>query len=152
MADERSFHDSSVLLGKMTFLILMFLTFSSLTATLLLLCLQIIFFFRLSRRLPETLLYLPLLSTSAFPGHKARPAHQKALFLTLIQLEERCYLLQPHRFIQRISQKLHYKLFLFQNFSIFSHFLLFLFHFYPVIIPEEVSPVTLYQRKNTPAD
>ena len=127
MADERSFHDSSVLLGKMTFLILMFLTFSSLTATLLLLCLQSIFF------LPSVSALAGNLAVSSFIIHfrlslgtKLVQHIKKLFFLTLIQLEERCYLPQSHRFIQRISQKLHYKLFsffkIFRSFHIFSCF------------------------------
>ena len=131
MADERSFHDSSVLLGKMTFLILMFLTFSSLTATLLLLCLQSIFF------LPSVSALAGNLAVSSFIIHfrlslgtKLVQHIKKLFFLTLIQLEERCYLPQPHRFIQQISQKLHYKLFsFFKIFRSFHNFSCFYFIF-----------------------
>ena len=127
MANERSFHDGSVLLGKTVFLMLVLLAFSSLTATLLLLCLQSIFF------LPSVSALAGNFTISSFIIHfrlslgtKLIQHIKKLFFLTLIQLEERCDLPQSHRFIQRISQKLHYKLFsffkIFRSFHIFSCF------------------------------
>ena len=131
MANERSFHNSSVLLGKMAFLMLVFLMFSSLTATLLLFCLQSIFF------LPSVSALAGNLAVSSFIIHfrlslgtKLVQHIKKLFFLTLIQLEERCHLPQSHRFIQRISQKLHYKLFsFFKIFRSFHNFSCFYFIF-----------------------
>ena len=124
MANKSSFHEGSVLLREMMFLMILLSAFSSLTATLRLFCLQS--FFILSS-VSSFIIYF-----SFALGAKLVQHVKKLFFLTLIQLKKRCDLTQAHGLIQRISQKLHYKLFsffkIFRSFHIFSCFI-FIFHF-----------------------
>ena len=156
MANKSSLHEGSVLLGETIFLMILLSAFSSLTATLRLFCLQSFFILSSVSALAGNLAVSSfIIYFSLALGAKLVQHIKKLFFLTLIQLKEGCDLTQAHGLIQRISQKLHYKFFsffkIFRSFHIFSCFI-FIFHFYPVIIPKEGSPVPLYQRKNTPAD
>ena len=133
MANKSSFHEGSVLLREMMFLMILLSAFSSLTATLRLFCLQSFFILSSVSALAGNLAVSSfIIYFSLALGAKLVQHVKKLFFLTLIQLKKRCDLTQAHGLIQRISQKLHYKLFsffkIFRSFHIFSCFI-FIFHF-----------------------
>ena len=117
MANESSFHNSSVFFRKMMFLAIFFSAVSFTAVSVLLLGFKTVFLFS------SFFMSAGSFAVSAFVvyfsfslGTKLIQHLKKFFFFTFIQPEQRTDLTQAHRLVQRISQQLHHEFFSFFKF------------------------------------